>query len=68
MKYLNYSYTAGNLAISRLTNRDNYVLRIDLEDFDGNTGYAIYNTFAVAPESDNFRLSIGGYSGNAGKC
>ena len=50
--------------IHRLTNLANNKLRVELEDFDGNTAYAEYDTFAVADEADNFRLSVDGYSGN----
>ena len=50
--------------IHRLTNQTNNTLRVELEDFDGNTAYAEYNTFAVADEADNYRLSVAGYTGN----
>ena len=43
-----------------------YELRIDLFDWEGEHAYAKYNHFYVAPESDNYRLNISGYSGNAG--
>ena len=41
-------------------------LRVDLMDFDGNTAYAKYSTFAVGSSSDNYVLSVMGYSGSAG--
>ncbi len=44
----------------------NYSLRIDMEDFRGRTRFALYSQFAVGPEEDGFRLTIGGYSGTAG--
>ena len=43
-----------------------YKLRIDLEDFYENTGYAEYSTFAISDEAHNYTLSIGKYSGTAG--
>ena len=41
-----------------------YELRIDLFDWEGEHGYAKYSHFYIAPESDNYRLNISGYSGN----
>ncbi|KAI0224939.1 hypothetical protein LSAT2_024085, partial [Lamellibrachia satsuma] len=49
-----------------ITSRRNYQLRIDLEDFQGETRHAVYSNFAVASESDKFRLTLGSYRGNAG--
>ena len=42
------------------------MLRVDMEDFDGNIKYAEYKTFQVADEADKYRILIGGYSGTAG--
>ena len=42
------------------------MLRVDMEDFDGNIKYAEYTTFQVADEADKYRILIGGYSGTAG--
>ena len=41
-------------------------LRVDLEDFEGNTSYAHYETFSVAGTSNKYRLLVSGYSGRAG--
>ena len=49
-----------------LTQSRTYKLRIDLEDFGGNTRYAKYSTFAISDEAHGFTLSIGIYSGTAG--
>ena len=38
-------------------------LRVDLEDFDGNTAYAEYDMFVVATESKKYQLSVEKYSG-----
>ena len=60
----------GNDNLNWLTvgNGKQYVLRIDLADFNGNTRYAMYNKFIVESWSDNYRLSsLGKYQGTAGK-
>ena len=56
----------GNDKLRRLTAADDVMLRVDLEDFNGNTAYAEYTTFEVADEGDKYWLLIGGYSGTAG--
>ncbi|XP_042225467.1 angiopoietin-1-like [Homarus americanus] len=56
----------GNENIYMLTNTDDYMLRVELEDFDGNRRYAEYSTFKLHSEKDDYKLEIGGYSGNAG--
>ena len=35
-------------------------------DWKGEHRYAKYSHFYVAPESDNYRLNVSGYTGNAG--
>ena len=47
--------------IHHLTSDKNSMLRVDLEDFEGNTSYAEYNLFSVMNEADN----LGKYSGNS---
>ena len=49
-----------------LTQSRTYKLRIDLGDFEGNTRYAEYSTFAISDEAHGYTLSIGTYSGTAG--
>ena len=56
----------GNDNIHRLTDSDDVMLRVDLEDFEGNITYAEYTTFKVADEADKYRLLIRGYNGTAG--
>ncbi|XP_020628452.1 ficolin-1-like [Orbicella faveolata] len=52
--------------IHRLTSSGSYKLRVDLEDFAGNTYYAEYDFFKVASEGEKYKLSVGSYSGTAG--
>ena len=37
-----------------------------LKDWENATRYAVYDNFTIESEADNFRLSIGEYSGSAG--
>ena len=46
--------------------QDNHELRIDIVDHDDSIIYAKYSRFMVASESQQYKLSVGGYSGNAG--
>ena len=43
------------------------MLRVDLEDFEGEKRYAQYNIFSVSDFTDKYRLTLAGYSGDAGK-
>ena len=54
----------GNDHIHYLT-RDQQELRVDLLDFYGNTAYAKYASFSVGSESENYTLSVSGFSGIA---
>ena len=64
---LSDSFWWGNEKLAQTVNDGRqYELRIDLFDWEGQHRYAKYSRFYVAPESDNYRLSISGYTGNAG--
>ena len=56
----------GNDYLHRLTASASMVFRIDMEDYEGDRRFAEYTTFAVADESDNYRVTIDGYRGSAG--
>ncbi|KAL9984567.1 hypothetical protein ACROYT_G006877 [Oculina patagonica] len=56
----------GLANINRITKERNRELRVELEDWDGNTAYAKYSTFKVATGDEHFRLTVSGYSGTAG--
>ncbi|KAM9785743.1 angiopoietin-related protein 7 [Neosynchiropus ocellatus] len=55
----------GNDNIFRLTRRPS-VLRIELEDWAGETRYAEYGFFTVSNELNSYKLLLANYSGNAG--
>ena len=42
-------------------------LKIQLWDFDNTVKFALYDTFSVANEINNYRLTLGAYSGDAGE-
>ncbi|XP_067296618.1 microfibril-associated glycoprotein 4-like [Pseudorasbora parva] len=60
-------YWLGLENMHQLTRNRKYMLRVDLEDFDGRTGFAQYSTFSVGPETDGYRLQVSGFTdGGAG--
>ena len=63
---LSGEFWLGNDNLHRLTASADVMLRVDLEDFDGNITYAEYTTFQVADEADKYRITFGGYNGTAG--
>ena len=60
---LSGEFWLGMDKIYRLTPCNNSKLRVDLEDFEGNTAYAEYNMFGVMSENDKYKLTLGSYSG-----
>ena len=60
---LSGEFWLGNDNLHRLTNANDVMLRVDLEDFEGNITYAEYKTFKVADEADKYRLTLGEYNG-----
>ena len=62
---LSDSFWWGNEKLAQALNDGRqYELRIDLFDWEGEHRYAQYSHFCVAPESDDYRLNISGYTGN----
>ncbi|XP_061170007.1 ryncolin-4-like [Saccostrea echinata] len=59
-------YWLGNDAIHTLTSHSTQELWVDLEQFSGSKAYARYSKFAIDGEKNKYKLSISGYSGNAG--
>ena len=59
---LNGEFWLGLDKIHRLTKETSKV-RVDLEDFSGNTAYAEYSSFGVSDEGSNYILTLGSYSG-----
>ncbi|CAM4459236.1 unnamed protein product [Leuciscus chuanchicus] len=60
-------YWLGLENMYQLTRNRKYMLRVDLEDFEGRKGFALYSSFSVGPESDGYKLHVSGFTdGGAG--
>ncbi|PFX29447.1 Fibrinogen C domain-containing protein 1 [Stylophora pistillata] len=75
LKWTDYKQGFGNITaefwlglerIHHLTLDNNSMLRVDLEDFDGNTAYAEYSLFGVRSELNKYHLILRSYTGTAG--
>ncbi|XP_071123394.1 ficolin-1-like [Mytilus edulis] len=56
----------GNDNLHAILRQRSYQVRFDLEDYSGNTAYAIYGAMYVGDESTNYKLRLSGYAGTAG--
>ncbi|CAG2218921.1 Angiopoietin-related protein 1,Fibrinogen gamma-B chain,Ficolin-1-A,Angiopoietin-1,Fibrinogen C domain-containing protein 1,Ryncolin-1,Tenascin-N,Angiopoietin-related protein 7,Angiopoietin-related protein 6,Ficolin-3,Fibrinogen C domain-containing protein 1-B,Fibroleukin,Fibrinogen-like protein 1,Ficolin-1,Ficolin-1-B,Angiopoietin-4,Tenascin-R,Ryncolin-2,Techylectin-5B,Fibrinogen C domain-containing protein 1-A,Microfibril-associated glycoprotein 4,Fibrinogen-like protein A,Ryncolin-3,Fibrinogen gamma cha len=63
---LKSEFWLGNRFINLLTSSGNYKLYVHLEDFEGNSKYALYSRFSVGDAATNYILRVTGYSGTAG--
>ena len=65
---LNREFWLGLSFIHRLTTQPGTTntLRVDLTDYDEESCYAKYSDFSVRDIDENFKLLVGGYSGDAG--
>jgi len=62
-----YCLVTGNENLHCLTTDQRQILRVDLEDWEGNKKYALYDNFRVEKEDFGYKLrSVGKYSGTAG--
>ncbi|KAK2909540.1 hypothetical protein Q8A67_005377 [Cirrhinus molitorella] len=60
-------YWLGLENMYQLTSNREYMLRVDLEDFQGNKVFALYSSFSVGPETDGYKLQVSGFkNGGAG--
>lgn len=55
----------GNALITDIAKQDSYQIRFDLEDFENDMRYAVFDDFSL-DGNDEYRIHIGAYSGNAG--
>ncbi|XP_052098336.1 fibrinogen-like protein 1 [Mytilus californianus] len=56
----------GNDNIFNIVNGKSYKLRFDIKNKSGEWRYAQYEIFKIADESEEYKLTLAGYSGNAG--
>ncbi|VDH98893.1 Hypothetical predicted protein [Mytilus galloprovincialis] len=56
----------GNDNLHNILHQGTYKVRFDLEDFENDTAYAIYDMFNIGNGETNYRLNISGYNGTAG--
>uniref|UniRef100_A0A8C1CXP0 Fibrinogen C-terminal domain-containing protein n=1 Tax=Cyprinus carpio carpio TaxID=630221 RepID=A0A8C1CXP0_CYPCA len=60
-------YWLGLENMYQLTRKNKYMLRVDLEDFTGRKGFALYSSFSVDCETDGYKLQVSGFKdGGAG--
>ncbi|TKS71423.1 Angiopoietin-1 [Collichthys lucidus] len=57
----------GNEALHLMTSQGQYSLRVELNDWEGNSAYSHYDRFTLANERQQYRLYLRGYSGTAGR-
>ena len=62
---LNGEFWLGLEKIHRLTSTATE-LRVDMQDFEGNSAYAEYTSFSVGDSASKYNLTVSGYSGTAG--
>ncbi|KTG36135.1 hypothetical protein cypCar_00043932 [Cyprinus carpio] len=55
-------YWLGLENMYQLTRNRKYMLRVDLEDFEGNQVFVLYSSFSVGPEADGYRLHVSGFT------
>ncbi|PIK41338.1 putative ryncolin-1-like [Apostichopus japonicus] len=65
---LSENFWLGNEKIYSLTNQRRYELRIDLTNFYSVPLYAVYDSFNITDESQEYTLRLGNYVGDAGMC
>ena len=62
---LDGDFWMGNDRIHEITSSGDYELRVELR-WNWKNAYANYATFSVDSEENNYKLTVGGYSGTAG--
>ena len=63
---LNEDFWAGLTLINTLTQRSQWEMRVDFQNNDKTWSYLHYNRFRVGSSSQEYPLSVGGYTGGSG--
>lgn len=48
----------GNEFVSKLTSQQSYKLRIEVSDWEGNSGFSQYDQFSIDSEAQNYRYVL----------
>ncbi|XP_071177653.1 ryncolin-4-like [Mytilus edulis] len=62
---LTHNFWLGNAKIHKIVTTGNYQLRVDLEDFEGNTAWTKYTKFNIGDATTNYKLKVSGYFENS---
>lgn len=65
LNHILYILFLGLYPLQRISSQARYELRVDMEDWDGETAFATYNAFEIGSAVENFKLTVGIYSGNS---
>ncbi|KAL7887377.1 hypothetical protein AOLI_G00050980 [Acnodon oligacanthus] len=57
----------GNEFVFQLTSQQQYTLRVELTDWEGQQVFSQYDSFQLASEKQNYRLFLKSHSGTAGR-
>ncbi|XP_061671793.1 angiopoietin-1 isoform X1 [Syngnathoides biaculeatus] len=57
----------GNENVYQLTSQRQYILRVELTDWDGHQAFSLYDRFQIGSEKQNYRLFLKSHSGTAGR-
>ncbi|VDI77579.1 Hypothetical predicted protein [Mytilus galloprovincialis] len=63
---LQNEFWLGNDRLNILTSQGKFELLITMQDFSNQNWYAMYDNFKVGDEVSKYKLTLSGYSGNAG--
>lgn len=58
---------SGNDKLHHLLSQGTYEMRMDMKDFDNQTGYVKYSSFNVGNESTKYTVMLSGFSGDVGE-
>ena len=56
----------GLVQLEEIVSQGRYILRIDLEDWDGEKRFATYRKFNIGNTDEKYKLTASVYSGDAG--